>query len=455
MEPRWSGELDGWRYLARRVTGTGAPGDWLDTELPLLDVQITDVLSGPPQLTGTISPVHARLQMPDGMPLLTENDTEIAAEKDGVIRACGHLVRNGSKGQVAEIEVNGFTGYAKDMGFLGDPILGPNRAKDFIDVDPLDVVRYLWHHIQSVGPRSDIGLQVDPDTTTPIRIGIAVTTPPLTTAAELIQDRLRSGLSMADWTWDGAPDVVVAYREELIGEAGRDEIDLTVPAMVDEWLSRYIEGHQPNGTGDEGPYRLATWLTDDIGGEIDSLASATPFGYHERHEWNADKTEILHFLDFGYPRLGTRRDITFVVGDNVQEIPDVERDGTQSANHVRILGAGEGSRMIRAEARVDDGRLRRMITIADDSITDPEMAKTRARLEVGMRANAARISSFVVRNTGETQLGGWGVGDEVRLQSAEGWFHVDQWVRILSQTISPEDPALATCTVLRADRFAV
>jgi hypothetical protein len=391
-EPRWSGELFGWRYMARRVTGTGVGGPWLDTELPLLDVNITDVLSGPPQLSGTITPVHARLQMPDGMPLLTENDTEVAAEKDGIIRACGHLVRNAAQGEVNEVEVNGFTGYAKDMGFLGDPILGPNVAKDFVDTDPLDIVRYLWDHIQNVGPRSNIGLQVDTDTTTAHRMG-------------------------------GAPQYVVP---------GTPAVEQTAPE----------------------PYRLATWQTDDIGGEIDQLAAGR-FEYHERHEWNADKTDILHFLDFGAPRLGQRRNITFVVGENVQEIPKVERDGTQSANHVRVLGAGEGSAMIRAEARVDDRRLRKMITITDDSLTDHEMAKTRARQEVAMRAHAARISSFVVRNTGETQLGAWSVGDEVRLQSREGWFHVDQWVRILSQSISPEDPALATCTVLRADRFAV
>jgi hypothetical protein len=393
MEPRWSGELFGWRYLARRVDGSGTPGPWLDTELPLLDVQITDVVSGPPQLTGTISPVHARLLMPDGMPLLTENDTEIAAEKDGQIRACGHLVRNAATGHVNQIEVNGFSGYAKDMGFLGDPILGPNVAKDFVDVDPLDVVRYLWHHVQAVGVRSNIGLQVDPDTTTPVLIG-----------------------KSAAYVVPGTPEV---------------------------------EDTKPE------PYRLATWQTDDIGGEIDALAASTPFDYHERHEWNADKSDILHFLDFGYPRLGRRLGIHFVVGENVQEIPKVERDGTQIANHVRVLGAGEGSAMIRAEVRLDDGRLRKMITITDDSITDPEMAKTRARHEVAMRAHAARISSFVVRNTGETQLGAWSVGDEVRLTSREGWFHVDQWVRVLSQTIAPEDPAVATCTVLRADRFAV
>jgi hypothetical protein len=392
MEPRWSGELFGWRYLARRTYGTGAPGPWLDTELPLLDVQITDVVSGPPQLTGTITPVHARLLMPDGMPLLTENDTEIAAEKDGVIRACGHLVRNAAQGHVNDIEVNGFSGYAKDMGFLGDPILGPDRPKDFVDTDPLDVVRYLWHHVQTVGPRSNIGLIVDPDTRTPVTVG-------------------------------RTPEFVVGETKPT---ADRAE-----------------------------PYRLATWQTDDIGGEIDQLAAATPFEYHERHEWNADKSDILHFLDFGYPRIGKRLGLQFVVGENVQEIPQVERDGTQSANHVRVLGAGEGSAMIRAEARVDDGRLRRMTTITDDSITDPEMAKTRARTEVAMRANAARISSFVVRNTGETQLGAWNVGDEVRLTSREGWLHADQWVRILSQTIAPEDPAVATCTVLRADRWAV
>lgn len=57
----WSGRQYGWRYMAQTMDGTGTPGAWLSHELPLSNVSITDVLSGPPQMTATISPLHRQL----------------------------------------------------------------------------------------------------------------------------------------------------------------------------------------------------------------------------------------------------------------------------------------------------------------------------------------------------------------------------------------------------------
>ena len=380
----WSGKDRGWRYLARRCDGSGTPGPWLDTEVPLTDVTITDVLSGPPQLSGTISPVYARAKMPDGRPLFTEWDTEVYAEADGVLRFGGLLVRNAYTGQINDVDVSGFAGYPKNFGYTGEV--------SFVDADPLEIVRHIWRHIQ-LGERSNLGLQVA-GTRTPVRVG--------------------------------RNPVPVAEGEDV----------------------------QPT-TNDDEPYRLTEWQTDDLLAEIDELAKNTPFEYHERHEWNTDKTDVRHFLDLGYPRLGRRLDVRFVLGENVHTIPTAELDGEGFANHVRVLGAGEGSAMIRAEAAVDDGRLRRMITVSDDSITEPNNARIRARRELISRRLVADLGSVVITPDGMTPLGSWGVGDEVRVQvSSDGtWADVDVWQRIISQTITPENPELVTATMLRSDRF--
>jgi hypothetical protein len=378
---RWAGQSLGWRYLARRTYGNGQAGPWLDNELPLKDVGITRVLSGPHQLSATIEPVHARLLMSDGLPLLTEYDTELYAEKDGIIRYGGHVVRNQYVGHSNEIEASGFSGYAKDIGYTGDAT--------FTETDPLTIVRHIWQHIQSA-PASNIGLVLDGMTTTPVRIGKQ---PPAATA-------------------------------------------------------------ESSTTTSEEPYRLAEWNTPDLGGKIDELAKNTPFSYLEEHGWNADKTDITHRLNFGYPTLGRRRNLTLVVGEHIQVVPSVERDGADYANHVRVLGAGEGSAMVRADAFVRDGRLRRMLTIADDSITDVNDAQTRARDELALRQQITQLSSLTIRATGDTALGAFDVGDEVRVLSDVGWLHIDQWVRIVSLAIAPEDPALATASVVRADRLA-
>ena len=377
----WAGQELGWRFLARRTTGTGTPGPWLNNEVPLLDVAITRVLSGPQQLTGRIEPVHAQLVQADGLPLLTEHDTEIYAEKDGIIRYGGHVARAQASGSTYEVEGNGFSGYAKGMGYTGQV--------DFVEADPLDVYRHLWAHVQG-GPRSNIGLVVDSQVRSPVRVGKAV---------------------VADTTGTATSQ-------------------------------------------DEGPLRYAEWMTEDIGEEQDDLAGDTPFAYREHHGWNGNKTDIWHRLELGYPSLGRRIQHPFVVGDNVHVIPQVVRDGDYFANHVRVLGAGEGSAMIRAEARVDDGRLRRMVTITDDSIQDEHHARIRARDELAMRSKTTDVSQIAIRESGGLDLGAWDVGDEIRLQSDVGWLRVDAWFRIISQTINPDQPELAVLSLVRADRMA-
>jgi hypothetical protein len=382
LEDAWSGRDRGWRYLAQRIDGSGTPGVWLDNELPLHDVTITDVLSGPPQLSATISPRYNRLVGADNLPILTEWGTAIYAEVDGIIRYGGLLVATDFDGPDMSIEVSGFTSYAKDMGY--------ESSAGFIQTDPLDIVRHIWTHIQA-GQDSNIGLQVDPVTTTPVRVGHA------------------PGPTNPDGT---ASDPV------------------------------------------EKPYRLSLWETDDLGGVIDNLATETPFDYHERHAWGADRTQVEHFLEFGYPRIGARRrGLRFLLGENVQSIPTVLRDGADYASHVRLFGAGEGMGMIRAEARASTGRLRRMATIDDKAVTDNGRAQIRARDELASRRDTTTVTDIVVRNGPNAPLGAWGVGDEIRLIADTNWIYLDQWFRVLSITFHPEIPEVIGMSLLRADHF--
>lgn len=378
----WSGQSFGWRYVAERLTGTGEPGVIIDAELPLRDVTITDVISGPPQFSATISPVYRRLLGPDGLPILDEWSTAIYAEADGQIRSGAIMVDSGFAGPDWNIDGSGFTSYAKGMGYEGD--------QAFLDVDPLDMIRHMWDHIQG-GQMSNLGLILDRGTHTDARIG----TPEKTT--------------------------------EFTTGAGEDV------------------------SFQSGPYRLAAWLTDDMGEEIDTLAKDHGIEYHERHEWNSDKTSVKHFLDFGVPRLGVRRDLRFVLGENIQTKPEATRSGANFANHVRFLGAGEGSATVRSEARIMDGRLRRMVTLDDKDVRSAQQAQQRARDELARRLALTQVGSVLVRNTEETPLGSWGVGDEIRVQADLDWISFDYWFRVLSITISPENPELIAMNIRRSD----
>lgn len=381
----WAGQQNGWRYLAYRIDGTGPLGTLLEGELPLLGVQLSDVLSGPPQLTATISPRFSRLIAADGLPLLRPWRTAIYAEQDGLIRGGGLLISPSYAGPEWSLDVSGFTTYLKGIPYEGDT--------SFIQADPLTIGRHIWAHVQAQSG-SNLGVQVDATTSTPVRIGKA-----------LVPD----------------PDTGVIPTES---------------------------------SGDDGPYRLVRWANDDLGGDFDDLAAQTPFDYHERHEWNTDKTQVNHYLDFGYPRLGRRYPGRFVLGENVQTIPTIEDDGEEFANDVRVLGAGEGSAMIIGRATLADGGLRRTRTIDRKEITDRGRADTYARQELARRALMTTSPSVVVRNTPQASLGAWGVGDEIRLQvdtDAGGWRGLDLWFRVLSMTLDPDAPEMIAMDLLRSD----
>lgn len=392
----WAGRSHGWRYLAQRIDGTGTPGVFLDNELPLSAVRLTDVLSGPPQLTATITPVVARElginPTMDEPTILREKGTLIHAEADGVIRGSFLLMGAGFSGPTLSLDASGVTTVAKGLGYPG--------AVQFVEVDPLDIVRHIWVTIQA-DPDSNIRLAVDASTRTGLKVGKNPEPPPAATAT---------------------------------GTASQSS---ATP--------------QTSQTEDEKPVELNWWSTHDLGGEIDKLCADHSIEYRERHAWNADRTDVLHYLDFGYPSLGYRRDLRFVLGENVQRMPDLDRDGDEFANHVLVLGAGEGSEMVRGEARRRDGRVRTMAVVDDKSITDPAIAVRVARLELARRQQLTQIASVVVRHTSMAPIGSFGVGDEIRVQGMTDWSAFDVWARILKMTIDPDVPDAMVVDLERTD----
>lgn len=383
----WSGRSYGWRYLAQRFDGSGVPGIWLSNELPLTDVKITDVLSGPPQLTATIPSGYLEMRGVDGGPLLGEWVTAIYAECDGQIRAGVLLVGSGFKSGAWNIDCSGFSTVLTDTPYPS--------AVTFRETDPLDIVRHIWF-VAQLDPASNMGLAVDNITHTPVRVG--------------------------------APAVVVT-----------------------DTTSSSTGGTGSTSTDNEG-YELNWWSTDDLGGKVDELAKLAPFAYHERHAWNADQTLVNHYMDFGYPTLGRRREnLRFVVGENIQQELEPDRDGDEYANDVIVLGAGEGSAMVWGEARRNDGRVRRVKTVADKNIEDPAHAARAARLELDFRQQLTQVKTVAIRESQMAPIGSFGVGDEIRVQGMTDWMDVDVWARVLNLTTTPDDPDIMTAQILRTD----
>lgn len=378
----------GWRYFATRLNGDGTE-TVLDMDLPLEEVQVEDVLSGDSSLNAVIEPSYARLIGSDGHPLLREWSTAIYAEADGDIRCGGILTHSGFDGPSWGLEVVGFTGYGREMPYTGNGYLG-------VEVDPIDVARHIWEHIQNQ-TGGDIGLEFSAvDTGGKVSIGT---------------------------------------------ELQQKEFD-TVSGPV---------------SFEAGPYRLNWYNNHDLQGDFDNLATDTPFDYHEKHSWNPDGT-IKHFVEIGYPRLGRRReDLRFVYGVNIFDAVQVDRDGELYASGTMVLGAGTGASMIKSIKEPPSrpaGRLRRIAVVQDDTIKSRRSADKRANLENQWRAQLDTIESFTVIDHPNARLGAAAVGDEIRIEGQGDWIGVDMWVRILSIAYEPANGKISSYSVARTDMIA-
>ena len=110
------------------------------------------------------------------------------------------------------------------------------------------------------------------------------------------------------------------------------------------------------------PYELVWWNATNCGEEIDKLAGQTPFDYIERHAWNSDKTDVLHYFDMGYPRLGVQKPDLLFNEENILEVVPIQEDEDSYASAVLVVGAGEGAEVGGGqELRCDVGAVERRV----------------------------------------------------------------------------------------------
>lgn len=146
--------------------------DWVANDVPLQNAEVARDLSGPGSISGTVEPEVGRMFTATGPPgehgmvrgrrVLEEWGTFLFAEDEsGSLRGGGVVETSRFKGPQWRVEAPGFTRYAK-----GQPYIGKFIRQQ---VDPLDVVREIWDHLQGF-PDGDLGLAVD-GTTSNVTIG--------------------------------------------------------------------------------------------------------------------------------------------------------------------------------------------------------------------------------------------------------------------------------------------
>lgn len=499
---------DGWRYIAQRFDGTsGGLGEFLDFNVPLQDVSIEDVLSGHNSLSGTITPEYPRLKGADGKPILVEGGTALWAESpDGEIHGGGLISHSGfSPDGSWSIECEALTGTSVGLPF--------DDGAWMVNVDPMDIFRFIWTHIQA-HRNHNLGITIDP-TTSPVRLGTdliqrvefdlepdvsedlepapAPVAPPRYPTNPLWREAAIKALKARAWkeseveaalkkwlakdslvesgNWKPLTDKERRIRDRAIEAIGwppnppspgfREALVVNMrPQLNPPSGGSIVPPTEENQEGEGNPvyqhdaYRLNWYETHDLGSEIDSLSANTPFDWHLTQRWEGD--EIRHHIRLGYPKLGRRRDdLRFVVGENIHEPPSLERDGTQYANEVLVLGAGEGASMIRATAfRRDDGRVRKVAIVSDPSIKDVQSAQKLAQVELAKRYNIENISEVVLVDHPHARLGEVDLGDEIFVEGDIGWVEIDSWCRVVGRTMSPDNSNAQVLTLMRSDRIA-
>ncbi|MEV7684245.1 hypothetical protein AB0O64_37815, partial [Streptomyces sp. NPDC088341] len=133
----------------------------LDLDVPIAREELSWALSGGGALRGSVSPDVGGLRAADGRMVLDEWGTLLYAEAAGQIRWGGIVTRSQFQGPTWSVEAVGMAAYPTGLPYLGE----------FVSegVDPLDVVRELWSHVQAQ-PDGDLGMLVD-GTTSPVRVG--------------------------------------------------------------------------------------------------------------------------------------------------------------------------------------------------------------------------------------------------------------------------------------------
>jgi hypothetical protein len=376
-----------WRYIATRLNGDGTE-TFLDLDVPLSGVELTDAISAPGGMTATISPTQKRMKGPDGMPLFLEWSTAIYAERNGVIQpGSGILTRSTFTRGVWQIEVTGFCGYLKDRPYIG-------FGEHYVEVDTIDIVRDIWADVQA-GDGCDLGFQIGPGgIQSEVSVGSVLTEPEYDPAGH------------GHMTLQANPYKLTMYT------------DHDLASNIDDLAGRspfeYHESH--------------SW-SDDRTSIDHKLEFAVPtFGEH--------RTDL---------RFVSGENI-IVPPELVRDGAEYA-----NAALVVGAGQGNQA-ILSYQADLTTGRLTRVIAITEQQADLQDYADILGTLAIAARNHPVDIGEATIRQSDLAPLAKIQVGDEIFIQADEDWIKDASWYRILNKKTNPEDLGSVVVTLLRSDK---
>lgn len=406
-----------WRFHAQDILNR----TWIHRDLPLTGATLTDTLSGPGALTGTIPPGALA---PDELEALAEWGTLIVAEQEGRVRGGGILTSAEEEDTGAlSLTCTGISAYPDGQPLMSDLVWGGANAqgRSGHGVDPAQVVTALWEHLQAL-PDGNLGVHT-----------VAAATP----------YRLGSWYNAAKQPTEQDPNPDPGEAEDEI------PIDRVWDPAVDS------KPAPAKGKRVHWSYGLHWHDNITIGDTLDQLCKQVPMDYREHYTWEGpDKQRVRLGIEYGHPRLGARRpSLRLALGENLLEPPETVRDADEYANTVVALGAGEGSKQPRHTAARRDGRLRRATVIERGDTTRTAALKAAANEELERARHTLDITRLVLDATHpNAPAGSFAPGDDVLVRARTLARETELWVRVLSTTLDVDTAAL-TVECARSDSF--
>jgi hypothetical protein len=428
----------------------------------------------------------------DGLPLFVEWNSIVTVEVDGDLPFRGLVTDMTYDGPNWTIDIRSMATYSYGTPWEGSPYYG---AK----VDPADIVRKLWAHVQSF-PDSDLGVTVRG--TTPVRVGSFSTQNKADTLAVYnaatarynaqtsALSKLRAVVAASRKAYSGYVDARTAASKALtaakktknkdkiaaaqaaynqrvadcvtqqgIIDRQQGDVDAQVKVVAaakavkdDAYKDKVAAGKAVKDDG--GAFTLLWWEAPDCGRTIDDLTKSTPFDWYERHYWKGDvpATEIVIAFPRMGRRLGNEGDPTFVQGVNIM-VPIVPKtSGDDFANVVYGVGAGEGIGSIRRSITQRNGKLRRVAAFQAKDVKVAATLDTKLRAELVARQNTLVVDSVTVLNHVNSPRGSYGIGDDILIQGdVPHYGEFSLWHRILS--ITDKTDGTSELALARTDSF--
>lgn len=411
-------------------------------------------LNGAGSVELLIEPAVRRQVAADGLPMYGTWLTLISIEEDGQLRFRGIVKSMTWTGEQWKMRVPSITTYPYGQAYEGDAFYG---AK----VDPADVIRRVWAHVQSFAD-SDLAVRVVGKT--PVRIGSFSTQNKADTLAaynaavkayntenaalKQLRDQATASnkaagdlrdtrttrnqqlnaakktknptaIAAAQTAYNAADAAVRAQEADYA--AKRAAVDRQAAVVKDRKATKDAASAQKTAASkaakdDGGAYTLLPWEAPDCGRTIDDVTTLAPLDWYERHYWEGDepRTEIV----VAYPRAGRRlsgdTDPTFEQGVNIMIPLEPEDDGDDYANAVYGVGAGEGPGSLRRSTAKRDGRLRRSKAFSDKSEKNAASMDRKLAVELNRTMQGLGVTKIVVvADHPNAKRGSYDVGDEI------------------------------------------